>query len=300
MSDAYATWPGMSIADDWEAWRALLTVPGEDLSKVITRVALQRRTDTRTRWANDWRTREFANLGLHLLYLHHIRPDTTGNTPLQETSLFGKISAAALERHAQEVIKNPADADRLSAQQHRDLWGNDTNYLADLISYLFRPSVFLARVASMRATLLAWVETHSLLEFLTRAAQAELESALADPVGALQTVVMTALAGSMEVSALARQVETQALREWSNLYATVFPLYGLQLPSSYTWDDLAEELTTAGEGILIRARASRKVPLLSNGTPVFTRIVLGIFQTAFGISHAEMAVRRVREVPPDS
>ena len=264
----------------WQEWTDLLSGgPDEDLATVLSNVRPGRLPKTRAAWANHPTTRGFCMLGLHLLHTEQIE----GNRRDDGRRFFTSLSGQRLQTHAWDVLEDPADAERLSVDRFNETWMNAQAYTEDLLAYLYRPAPYMRRVRGMRQAMSGMTSKMSLGTMVRRAAAAELEEATNDPIIALQTLVETNYPAEPLVRTLHRRVEDEALRLWAEMYAELFPAYGLHLRPGIQWLDVARLFSTVVEGALVRRRVRGEHARLSNGDDMLAGAVLAMLPSLCGI-----------------
>jgi hypothetical protein len=273
----------------------------EDYSAVFTRVRLQRLPETQKAWANMPTTREFCKLGLHLLYRRHFH-DHNAAAGRHQAVLLPALSAEEMADHAQVVIRDQTEADRLSKQRWADTWSNQSNFLEDTIAFLFRPAPFVVRTGTCQRELGTMIAGGMRLgEFVRAGVEAEMASNLGDPLVALQTFVETALPGNAVIRRHAQRLDDTIIDLWAALYRRVFPAYGLRLRPGAGWHDLARTFTVVAHGELMRARLrpGNELDRLSNGDDVLSTVILGLLSSHFDIAADEVESRRLVAATPD-
>jgi hypothetical protein len=265
----------------WREWTEYLSGGAdEDLVPVLVNVRPGRLARTRVAWANYPETRDFCSLGLHLLYTEQIegkrRSDDNGK-------LFNSLSGQNLQRHAWDVMEDATQAERLSVDRFGATWMNVQAYTEDLLAYLYRPAPYMRRVLAMRQTMAAMTTTMTLGTMVRAAAAAELEETTNDPIVALQTLVETALPSDARVRKLHRRVEEEAIHLWAELYAELFPAYGLQPRPGVQWLDVARLFSTVIEGALVGRRVRGEHVWLSSGDDMVAGAVLAMIPSLFGV-----------------
>jgi hypothetical protein len=278
------------MTTEWDQWTSSLSGgDDEDLSSVLTHVRPGRMPSTRAEWANHPRTRDFCNLGLHLLYADHV--DGRGGATAG-VRLFRALTPTALQAHASVMIEDAEQAEALSVDRFSSTWMNLPAYTEDLLAYLFRPKPYLRRILRrilrIRQAMAEMTAQMTFGELVRSAAAAELEETTRDPVIALQTLVQAALPADTGVRALNLRLEEQGLRLWAELYSAVFPAYGLTPRETVTWLDIAEMFSTMTEGALLRRRVRGEHPRLSNGDDMLAGLILAATSGLFDVQAADV------------
>lgn len=270
---------GLSNAEwNWQRWTQRLDGdPDEDLAEVFTHVKVHTTKETRTRWAHDWRTRAFCDLGLHLLHQHHFE-DAGGAGRVADAKLFRNLGPEDLMRHAAVIVPDADQAAQLDRQRWLDTWRHQASFLEDLTAYLFRLGPSVRRIQEVQQALVEIAPTMPLGELIRVGAQAELTSTLADPIVGLQTFIQAALPRHPQISAAITTLESASLRMWADVYAAVLPAYGLELREDVTFLDLARLFDSMIEGMLLKARVASSLlpPTLSNGDDLLAGTILNL------------------------
>jgi hypothetical protein len=288
--------------DDYEEFECRLAGEAtEDLAGVFKHVRLQATAETRAQWARRRTTRQFCDLGLHLLYLRHFR-GTSSVEAHSRGEIFPSLRPEYIANHADSVVRDPKVADELTRQRWADTWGHQSNYVKDLIAYLFRPGPYVVRIRESQLHLRKMLgQRMPLGELVRTGVRAEIESNLRDPLAALQTFVQTALPTRPEIQEHARRLDEETIRLWARLYRVIFPAYGLELRGELRWSDLARTFTAVADGVLVRARIrdSDDLERLSNGDDVLSAVIIGLLPSVFQIGADEIEQRELQQLPPD-
>ena len=254
----------MDDAASWTAWQDRLAgEPDEDLSTVFTKVRIARLPSTQASWANDWRTRAFCDLGLHLIHEHQVNAGAEGS--FSEVRIFRNLGPEELMNHAARMFADPRQAAQLDRQRWTDTWGHQSAFTHDLMAYLFRVGPSMRRIREVHDSLVVLVEDLPFEELVRSGAALELQSSLADPIIGLQTFMQAALSNHALVRSHVRKLEEQMLDSWAAVYQALAGAYGLKLRDNLTWRDVAELFTTVIEGTLLRARTLGETPKLTTG-----------------------------------
>ncbi|MFE6127778.1 hypothetical protein ACFQ6Q_05820 [Streptomyces sp. NPDC056437] len=287
---------------EWAEWTRRLAGPeDEDLAQVLSQVKVHTRRDTQIRWARDPRTRMFLDLGLHLLYEHHFADDAH-HSVTSEIKLFRNLGPEDLMRHAARLIPVAEVADEIDRQRWLDTWRHHAAFLEDLIAYLFRPAVAVERVREVQVLLLAEAPGMTLGQLVREGTAAEIRSTLDDPTVGLQTFIHASLPRHPLIREGIETLETALLDMWASLYAAVFPAYGIELRSGFSWGDMAQLFDTAIEGTLLKARSRGDVPCLDNGDSLLAGSILAMLPGLCDVAAGDIEHRTVQgqiHVPPE-
>ena len=295
-----------ALRAEWKRWRVRLhgdqveddeTRVGElkeDLSSVLIRVRPGKLESTRKEWSTEWRTITFCDLGLHLLYRHHVGRSDSESLG-EDTKLFRNLGPEALQKHASVVLHNQSAVKQLNRDRWTSTWSHQGPYLDDLIAYLFRPGPHQRRLDEVQPHLIEMAKTTPLGQFIRQGADAELRSVLDDPLAGLIAFVQSALPGHPAIRTYVRRLDETLLTNWAKLYAQLFPMYGMELRSGVQWRDVAELFTTTAEGAQIRVRAREGIPRLTTGDDIFAASILAMLPGLFTIEPGEIAGRTVTD-----
>ncbi|WP_328584961.1 hypothetical protein [Streptomyces sp. NBC_00370] len=265
----------------------------EDLSLVFQEVRLSRTAKTRQHWARDPITRAFCDLGAYSLFEHHL----SGGLPsadVPEMKLFPNMGGEHLMKLAPVVVPDAWLSESLSRQRYVDTWAHHHAYITDLIAYIFRSAPTLRRVKRMTAEFTQAAAELPLAELIREAAQAEIASALDDPVVTLQTFLQAALPRQPKIQEAVRRIEHEMINEWTQLYEVLLAGYGLTLRPGLTARDLAELFDTVIEGVLLRARSGGAVPGTSSGQDVLTTSILVMLPAMCDVPLSELEHRELQ------
>lgn len=276
------TWSWAEWTDRWYGG------PDEDLSTVLTKVKVHTLRATQAKWARDWRTRAFCDLGMHLLYEHHFNGEFD-----PEKKLFRNLGPEDLMRHAAVMVPDADQAEALDKQRWVDTWYNQPAYIEDLISYLFRSAPTLRRVSEVQGILAEVAQELTLGELIRQGSRVELNSTLKDPTVGLQTFVQAAMPNQRQIQTAVRRIESEMISQWAKLYSQLIAAYGVKLRPGVSSQDLAELFDTAIEGTLLRARSLGKIPLLSSGESTLSASILTMLPNLCDISPEEIEIREL-------
>ncbi|WP_020511203.1 hypothetical protein [Actinoplanes globisporus] len=281
---------------EWADWAARLeSGRSEDFSQVFAHV----RPDAadRAEWTQDWRTRAFAGLALHLLYRKTIgyrgdRPIIQASEPCSDN--WGRD----LERHAKRVIADREQTAALTEQRWNETWSSADDFLSDCFAYLFRPEPYERRIRDVQKRLFEIMRTEPPLgAFVREGVALEIKSLLADPLAALQTAVQATFPNRRDVRQYLERLDGNPIKRWASLYAFVFPLYGLKLRPGTEWFDVAYIFTTVADGVLLRTRSHDRWERLTGGSDVFSTVILGMLPDLFVVDRESVDGLPILELP---
>ncbi|MFF3247736.1 hypothetical protein ACFYWY_29345 [Streptomyces sp. NPDC002870] len=287
----------IETSPDWEAWRGYVSGDeDEDLADVFKHVRIQAMLATQMKWARDWRTQPFCDLGLYLIYENHIRRVEKRDT--EQSRIFANVQARELQHHAlhKEFFVRNEDREALSVDRFNDTWGLQSAYCRDLIAYLFRPTPYLRRLKGIYPELLRAAETMPLGAWIRHTSATELASVLGNPLVSLHTFIETVLPTDTEVRQYVHRLRRLRLQEWASLYETVFTAYGAPLRSDrddLDWLGLAERFSTAAGGAFVRAQ-TRPVDEPVDAT-LLGQMVIEILPSLLDIDPSDIETRSLQE-----
>ena len=251
----------------------------------------------RAKWTQDWRTRAFAGLALHLLYRKTIgyqgdRPIIRASEPCSEN--WGRD----LQRHAERVIADRVQAAALTEQRWNETWSSADDFLSDCFAYLFRPEPDERRISEVQKRLIEIMRTEPRLGTFVRDGVAlEIKSLLADPLTALQTAVQATFPNRRDVRQYLEQLDGNPIKRWASLYAFIFPLYGLRLRPGTDWFDVALIFTTTADGVLLRTRYRDRAERVTGELDVLSKVILGMLPDLFLVDRESVDGLPIRELP---
>lgn len=221
----------------------------QDLSGVLRNLHRSTRWG-RDRLANDKVTAAFLAAGMRLL-VRHVGPG--GQRPVDsERLLLGSLSQ---RRVAEEFARNPLPFVRHGngVSMLRDRWSPHSDFVTDLITFAvwrenYRPQYRkLVAVAERLVRGPDFVQAVHDISYRHTAESAELASVR------LSLLLMTAAEGDDEVARIISAVYADYLGSWKELYAEVMRERRLRLRPGLTLEDLANALSAATDGIILRA-----------------------------------------------
>ncbi|MCY1137158.1 hypothetical protein OWR29_04045 [Actinoplanes sp. Pm04-4] len=275
----------------WRKWQEYLAGDDhEDLAEVFTRVRRRGTDGTRMRWSRDWRTRTFCDLGLYLLYRHTLN-HTAGVEPM-EMRIFARLQASALADLAAVLIEDPSEAEAMTVQRFNDTWGQQSGYCEDLVCYLFRPGPYMRRLSRLHPELLAMTHRLTLGEWVRQSAVKELNSAVADPLIAMHTLVEAVLPATPLVRSLVSRLRRARLRKWAQLYEDGFAAFGVQPRADLDWLDIAERFSTIAGGAFLRAQTRIDQQEPATDGEMLGQLVIEVLPALCAIEAGEIGARR--------
>lgn len=228
----------------------------QDMSKVLTH--LDRRSPfTRERLANDPVTAAYIAAAVRLVG-RHLGPDPerVPVDPRDENSLarplFSFISQRAV---ADEVANNPDPFPRQgSVSTMRSTWGSHSDFIADLINFIFWPSNtpedFYNEVAASADQLL---QGEDVTQAVHELAYLNVTEDITTPAFRLSHVAMCAADGDKTISDAIAESYEGMLAPWRELYSAFIETRGLQLRPGIAVDDIANLLSALVDGLTLRS-----------------------------------------------
>ena len=212
---------------EWDDWQSYLAGDeGEDLLECLSRVRLGAVGEARVEWANDERTRDFCDLGLHLIYGRHGRRDASAS--LGESRLFRSLRPDDLVNYAAIMIRGQARAERLTKDRWQRTWGNQGAFSKELIAYLYRPNLTRRRIEKMRLPVVEMARHLPLGEVIRRGTMAELQSACSYyPLG-LAVIIESTLHTHPDIRPCVISDRELRAELWAGLYERMCSVYGVQ------------------------------------------------------------------------
>ncbi|MEU7061687.1 hypothetical protein [Streptomyces sp. NPDC046197] len=218
----------------WETWRSYVSGDeGEDLAFVLKYVRRDGSFPTQMKWARAPWTRTFCDLGLYLIYQHHIQRTERRHT--DQSRIFANVNASALQELALSgFFATEEETKQLNVDRFNDTWGQQSAYCRDLIHYLFRPDPYLRRLRAMHPKLLQAAHEMPLGEWVRSTATTEITSVLGSPLVSLHTFVETVLPTDEDVRGHVHDLRLRRLQTWADLYEKVFTAYGAPIATIWT------------------------------------------------------------------
>jgi hypothetical protein len=117
-----------------------------------TDLVLPARRETQIHWARRRNYAATLRPRPTLLYQRHFHGDGSVAAHSQGP-LFPQLRPEDIANHASSVIRGQGEADALSGQRWTDTWSHQSNYVEDLIAYLFRPGPYVVRIRDTKLAL---------------------------------------------------------------------------------------------------------------------------------------------------
>ena len=222
-----------------------------DLSGVLRH--LNRRTRVgRARLANDPVTAAYRRAGMRLLD-RHFGPGARDRAPV-EVPLLGFVSQRAV---AAQFARNPAPFARQGGVGTlRDRWGPHANFIADLINFAvwlenYRPGFRAQRAVDTDRLVNGPHFVGAVLETADRHTAEGLDLTSVR----FSLALMTSAADDAVVGEAIGAMYRGYLASWKQLYAAVIRERGQRLRPGLSLDDLADALSAAADGTILRSMA---------------------------------------------
>jgi hypothetical protein len=283
---------------EWADWEARLeSGRSEDFSQVFAHVWPE--APDRAEWTQDWRTRTFASLGLHLL--HRKTVGHRGDRAIVRASEPCSANwGRDLEHYAARVIADRERAAVLTEQRWNETWSSPDDFLRDCSAYLFRPEPYVRRIHDVQKRLIEIMRTEPPLgAFIRDGVALEIKSLLADPLAALQTAVQATFPNHRDIRQYLERLDEDPIKRWASLYACIFPSYGLKLRPGTGWFDVAYIFTTVADGVLLRTRSHDRWERLTGGADVLSAVILGMLPDLFVVDRESVDDLPLRELPKE-
>lgn len=230
--------------------KRLLPFPyNQDLSGVLRHLN-RRRPDSRTKLANDPVTAAYLAAGMRLLE-RHLGPGAQCG-PRGERPLLSFLSQRDV---AAEVENNPRPFPKKGKPWSlRDRWTAQSDFVADLINFAvweenYRPKYRRLRTTNTRKL----VKGPDFVGAIHEMAYEHTAEGVETPSVRLALALMTSADGDTEVKRAISRMYEDYLGTWKKLYADVLRERGLRLRPGLTLDDLANALSAATDGMILRA-----------------------------------------------
>ncbi|QPP08884.1 hypothetical protein G4Z16_23510 [Streptomyces bathyalis] len=230
--------------------KRLLPYPyNRDLSGVLRHLN-RSRPEYRAKLANDPFTAAYLAAGMRLLE-RHLGPGAQGG-PHGKPFLLSFLSQRTV---ADEVANNPRPFPRRGKPRSlRHVWKSQSDFVADLINFAvweenYRPKYRRQRVANTKRLVKGPDFVHAVHEI----AYEHTADGIETPSVRLALALMTSADGDVEVKRAISSMYEEYLGTWKELYADVLRERGLRLRPGLTLDDLANALSAATDGMILRA-----------------------------------------------
>jgi hypothetical protein len=222
----------------------------QDLSGVLRH--LNRRTRVfRARLANDPCTAAFLVAGMRLLE-QRLGPGPQRGAQQTARPLLNSLSQRAI---VAEVAGNqPPFPRRGSLSMLRDRWSAQSHFVADLVNFAvwrenYRPGSREQRAATTRKL----VSGPDFAQAVHEIAYQHTAEGVGMPSVRLSLALMTEAEGDDELMRALSAMYEDYLGSWKELYAAVMRERGLRLRPGLSLDDLANALSAATDGMILRA-----------------------------------------------
>ena len=181
----------------------------------------------------------------------HLGPGAQGG-PHGKPFLLGFLSQRTV---ADEVANNPRPFPRRGKPRSlRNVWKSQSDFVADLINFAvweenYRPNYRRQRVANTKRL----VQGPDFVRAVHDMAYEYTADGVETPSVRLALALMTSADGDVEVKRAISAVYEDYLGTWKRLYTDVLRQRGLRLRPGLTLDDLANALSAASDGMILRA-----------------------------------------------
>jgi hypothetical protein len=249
----------LSIPERWRAWRRRLRGDQEDLLGVLANLTLpQRRTPEEV----DQRVSRAAALcdaALFMLWLAGIAAPEAGRRLQQREVNLIDLRPADVVTFVGSLAANGVADEALSGLTRREFdqcWHKEASFRKDLMTYLFRPEVYLERATQAQEDIRDLLVTmDGFSEFVIAAASLEVRSATSDPVVALGSLVAASLPRDTHIQRLVAAVNQRSRASWTALYGQALERYGKRLNDGLRVEDFTRMAAMLTEGALAHSRS---------------------------------------------
>ena len=224
----------------------------QDLSEVLPHVGTltRSRPASRAQLANDPVTAAYLHAGMRLLN-RHLGPGARPGAG-KERRLLGFLSQRKVR---DEVAKNPHPFHQQgSVATLRDRWPVHSDFVADLINFAvwgenYRPEYRGQRAENTQKL----VHGPDFVSAVHTMCYQHTADGVEKPTVRLALALMTASEGDEEVAQAISAMYEDYLGSWKQLYEDVIRERGLRLRPGLTLDDLANAISAATDGMILRA-----------------------------------------------
>uniref|UniRef100_A0AAU3GNI7 TetR family transcriptional regulator C-terminal domain-containing protein n=1 Tax=Streptomyces sp. NBC_01401 TaxID=2903854 RepID=A0AAU3GNI7_9ACTN len=227
----------------------------QDISHVLRH--LSRITATgRKKLANSLSTAGYLAAGMRLIQQHlgpgALRSAAAGNTHALERPLLGFLSQRAV---AAAVAENPPPfTSRGGVPRLRTTWRSQSDFVADLINFAMWPANYHPGYLKQRAaTIRRLVAGEDFVGAVHETAYQHTAESARMPSVRLSLVLMALADGDDTVQRALTETYRGYLSSWKHVYAEVLQARGLRLRAGLDLDDLANALSAATDGVILRS-----------------------------------------------
>lgn len=243
----------MDVTDEPRGPRGKRDLPfpyDQDLSGVLRNLHRSTRWG-RDRLANDKATAAFLAAGMRLL-VRHLGPG--GRRPVDsERLLLGSLSQ---RRVAEEFARNPHPFPRHGngVSMLRDRWTPHSDFVTDLITFaVWRENYRPHHRKQQEADVERLVRGPDFVDAVHDISYRHTAEGVGLPSVRLGLTLMTAAGGDDQVARIISAVYEDYVGSWKKVYADVIRERRLRLRPGLTLDDLANALSAATDGLILRA-----------------------------------------------
>lgn len=243
--------------------------PSVDLSEIITHVA-------RSEMATDEVTIAFLDAGETLLHRYFLG---TAPEPGAAESLYSRIllwvSRPAVSKEAQRRADAAGRKATESAFRHR--WHEQMHYVRDLLAYVMRDQAWREHVADSIAASQEILDNRPLDEAIEQIAYQAPWRSRSESTYRIQTVFQTIAPTDEQTARMMREIYALSVQSWTNFYRDAFDSFGLRLRPDVTFEDFANALNIAADGVMLRMLVGKNPAIVDDANQ---RSILGLIAMA--------------------
>ena len=249
----------LSVPERWRAWRQRLRGDQEDLVSVLANLTLPQKRTPEEVDQRVSRAVALCDAALFMLWLARIASPEAGRRLQQRDVNLMDLRPADVVAFVGSLTANGVDDEEFSGLTRREFdrcWHTETSFRKDLMAYLFRAEVYLARASQTQGEIRDLMLTmDDFSEFVTAAAVREVRSATSDPLVALGSLVTASLPRDTHVQRLRAVLNQQSRASWTVLYREALGRYGRRLDDGLKIEDFALITAIFTEGALAHSRS---------------------------------------------
>lgn len=266
--------------------------PRDDLRGVVTHLTSTRtRSGSKERDPNEPGVRWLLESGLNALEKMYVSHDSGGRFHGYD-SLNALFASMTMDRVMAEFETLASDVDILPVTAHKSRiisrWEFLANFQADLVAYIFRPSIHRLRIEDLRVGYESRLAEMPFGDVFREVALWETAIVPDLPIFRIQTALPILFPNDTRILEASDRLYRQQMEMWAQMCGQVIDAYGLTLIPEVSLTDLATMLRVVVDGGMARMCSTRRDEP-STDTPVEVRMMETLIAHALGRSWSELA-----------
>lgn len=159
------------------------------------------------------------------------------------------------------------------------------HYVRDLLAYVMRDQAWREHVTEAVAASRQILDDRPLDEAIEQIAYQELRTSRSESTYRIQTVFQTIAPTDEQTAQMMREIYALAVGSWTSFYRDAFDSFGLRLRPDVTFEDFANALNVAADGVMLRMLVGENPSIVDDANQ---RSILGLIAMALVAACADL------------